>query len=600
MTDEELLQAHAPILRCTSGELFLPADAERYIAACDLWMGRSQREARLVAPLGSLTPARLGALRPEPGHRFWLRLVQRPMRGVELTRWWRRTDRPSFHAAGRLARVGLFARVVDAAFNVSLLVRGSVPGGTAAAAWDKYRAAVEGERRPVAYGRVVRRDGWIALHYLFFYFMNDWRTTFGGANDHEADWEQVLVFLEDGSDGATPVWVAAAAHDEVGDDLRRHWDDPQLERDGGHPVLYVGAGSHATYFRPGEYITAAPLPGLARLHGFLDGVRAFWRDTLRQADPGDLAARLQGWFSIPFIDYARGDGVSIGAGQELEWDPRPIGDDLLWVHGYRGLFGLDTHDRFAGERAPAGPKYTRDGDVRRSWHDPLGWAGLAKVAPPGRVAELTRERIAALGASLSDLGARERTLADELPRLNLEADALRGAGSPIRLQEDATTRVLRAEEELAELRASMADLALRIEAAAGELAGSEERALADPRAHLHHVREPVAPEVVRYGVLVELWSAVGFGLLLLAVIGLLLFAGVPVWSAVLLSLAIYVGVEAAFRRRIVGLLLRVTLILAFIAALILVWEFAGALLVAALVALALLTITDNVRELRRR
>jgi hypothetical protein len=27
--------------------------------------------------------------------------------------------------------------------------------------------------------------------------MNDWRSTFGGVNDHEADWEQVTVFLPD-------------------------------------------------------------------------------------------------------------------------------------------------------------------------------------------------------------------------------------------------------------------------------------------------------------------------------------------------------------------------------------------------------------------
>jgi hypothetical protein len=600
VTDEELLRAHEPIMRCTSGELFLPADAERYIGACDLWMGRSQRDSRLVAEVGTLTPDLLADLEPEPGQRFSLRLVQEPMRGVDLARWLRRTDRPTFHAPGRLARVGLFARVVDAAFNVSLLIRGSVPGGTAAAAWEKYRRVVEGDRRPVLYGRVVRRDDWIVLHYLCFYFMNDWRTTFGGANDHEADWEQVFLFLEDGVDGAQPVWVAAAAHDEVGDDLRRRWDDPQLERVDGHPVLYVGAGSHATYFRAGEYITAAPLPGLARVHGFLDGLRAFWRDTLRQADPGDLAARLQGWFSIPFIDYARGDGVSIGPGQELEWRTRPIGDDVPWVHGYRGLFGLDTFDRFAGERAPAGPKYTRAGDLRRSWHDPLGWAGLSKVAPPGRVPALLRERIAALGDGLVELRAREQALADDLPGLNLEADALRATGSPLRLQDEATTRVLRAEEELARVRAALADTDLRMEAVSAELdrAGSIERD--HPRAHLDHAREPVAPEVVRYGVLVELWSAVGFGVLLLAVIGLLLLGGVPVWAAVLLSLAIYVGVEAAFRRRIVSLLLRITLILALIAALILVFEFAGTLLIAALVALAVLTITDNVRELRRR
>ena len=100
--------------------------------------------------------------------------------------------------------------------------------------------------------------------------------------------------------------------------------------------------------------------------------------------------------------------------------------------------------------------------------------------------------------------------------------------------------------------------------------------------------------------LVELWSAVGFGLLLLAVIGLLVFTDVPVWASLLLSIGIYVVVEAAFRRRLVPLLLRVTLVLAFIGALILAWEFAGPLLIAAVLGLAVLTITDNVRELRRR
>ena len=58
-----------------------------------------------------------------------------------------------------------------------------------------------------------------------------------------------------------------------------------------------------------------------------------------------------------------------------------VSDEDGWVDRYRGLWGLDTGDRFAGERAPAGPKYTRTGSVRQSWHDPLGFAGLGKVAP---------------------------------------------------------------------------------------------------------------------------------------------------------------------------------------------------------------------------
>ena len=51
-----------------------------------------------------------------------------------------------------------------------------------------------------------------------------------------------------------PAWVAYASHDFHGADLRRRWDDRvDLELVDGHPVVYAGAGSHAAYFRPGEY-----------------------------------------------------------------------------------------------------------------------------------------------------------------------------------------------------------------------------------------------------------------------------------------------------------------------------------------------------------
>src|SRR5262249_9980832 len=75
-----------------------------------------------------------------------------------------------------------------------------------------------------------------------------------------------------------------------------------------------------------------------------------------------------------------------------------------WVRAYRGLWGLDTEDRFGGERAPAGPRYERDGSVRIAWANPLGWAGLLKV-PPRRddVERLLAERIESLGRELSEL-----------------------------------------------------------------------------------------------------------------------------------------------------------------------------------------------------
>ena len=232
MNDLELLRAYEPILRYTQGELFFPTAVEPYIAECDLWVGRSERERRLLVPYGELTTDRLAEFTPPPDETLSLRLVQRPLGGPDLARWSRRPNRPQFHASARLARVGLFARLVDAGFTTSLLVRGSVPGGTAAGASIKYEQARERDPRHVYHGRVVRGGGWIVLHYMYFYFMNDWRSTFSGANDHEADLEQAFVYLDDAPDGPHPVWFGCAAHDYHGDDLRRRWDDPALVKVG--------------------------------------------------------------------------------------------------------------------------------------------------------------------------------------------------------------------------------------------------------------------------------------------------------------------------------------------------------------------------------
>lgn len=599
MTDAELLREYEPILRFTKGELFFPADAESYIAECDLWQGRSERDSALVVPYGHLTPARLAEVEAPPGERLFLRFVQRPLTGVELARWRARPDRPSFQAPGRLARVGLFARIVDAGFSLSLLLRGTVPGGTALAAWAKYHRMVEHDPRPVYHGRVVREDGWIVLQYLVFYVMNDWRTHFGGANDHEADWEQVFVYLEDRPDGPRPVWCAAAAHESRGDDLRRRWDDPDLHRDGDHPVLYVGAGSHATYFEPGEYVTTVPVPGFRPLRGLLEALRVLWRDVLRQVDPGDLTERLRSWLSVPFIDYARGDGSAVGPGGTQEWRRLLIGDHVPWVSRYRGLFGLDTYDRFAGERAPAGPKFGRDGTIRRSWYDPLGWAGLAKEAPPTRAPAVLRAHVAALEEQAERLRAAEREGAARLPGLQLELAGLRHGVAPGPVRDETAAEVARGERGLAATRRALAALADRAEAARAELARLEAGDLRDPREHLRRPYRPMPAEVRRYGIVLELWSALGMSLLLLGVIAIAYLTDLGAWAAAALAVGVYLVLESAFHRRLLRLLLWVTLGLAIVAAAILAVEFALQLLIAAVVGVAILTIADNVRELRR-
>jgi hypothetical protein len=596
--DLDLLRTYEPIVRYNDGELFFPTDVEAYLAACDLLVGRSDRERDIIVPVGELTAAKLAEMRAPPGQTLFLRLVQRPLAPIELARWRTRPDRRVFHAPGRLARVGLFARLVDAAFAASLLLRGTVPGGTAAAAQIKYAASQQRDPRYVYFGRVVRAEGWTVLHYLYFYFMNDYRSTFQGANDHEADWEQVFVYLDDGPTGRDPVWIAAAAHDYVGDELRRRWDDPTLDKSGDHPIIYAGAGSHASYFERGEYLTEIPLPGMRGARGLLEAMRSFWRESLRQPDPGDLAAALAKALSVPFVDYARGDGLTVGGSGGGQWSPILIDDTTSWVDGYRGLFGLDTFDRLGGERAPAGPKYGRSGTVRMSWNDPLGFGGLDKVAPPSRQPAEIRQRIGQQERELEELQAEIERRSAALPGLDLEARGLAADGATKALHDARTKQLATETAELQRLRRDRASTSDAVRAMHRELERIEAGDPGDPRAHLRQPHRPVPEADIRYGRLVEFWSALSVGLLLLSIAVLVWFSLVPWWGALLIAFAAYVVLEAAFRRRLMLLTLRIELGLAVVGAVILAWELRVAVIVGGVVGLALLILADNLSELR--
>ncbi|HEY7023942.1 MAG TPA: hypothetical protein VH371_03145 [Candidatus Limnocylindrales bacterium] len=598
--DLALLQKYEPIVHYNQGELFFPTAVDSYLADCDMLMGRTQRDQVVVAQAGELSRENLGEHIAEPGKSLYLRLVQKPLNGFELARWQVRSDRPRFRAAGRLARVGLFGRLLDAGFNVSLLLRGTVPGGTAAAAQIKYAAAREKDPRYVYYGRVVRRRGWIVLQYLYFYFMNDYRSTFHGVNDHEADWEQVFVYLEDAPGGPKPVWIAAAAHDYIGDQLRRRWDDPTFVKSGDHPVVFAGAGSHATYFEQGEYMTSAPISGLRGVVGLLEAGRNFWVNSLRQPDPGDLAKKLESTFSASFVDYARGDGTSLGPGGDGAWSPILISDADGWVDGYRGLFGLDTHDRFGGERSPAGPKYARSGEQRLSWQDPLGFAGLDKADPPFQWPQTLLAREQELNSEADVLDSKIKDQTDTLPGLSLEVQALAEDGGMEALHRKREAALTAGELELRRLRAERAAIDDQVSATRRERIRVVAGDLGDPRAHLTHPHRPVPPDEIRHGLFIEIWSAVSAALLLVAVAVLVWFEVLPWWAAIPVALAGYLLIESAFRRRLTQLTLRLVLILAFIAVALLVINYSAEIVIVGIVGLAVFLLVDNLREVLGR
>ncbi len=569
--------------------------AEAYVSSCELLEGTTLRDAKVVISEGNLDLDRLAAASDAPpGHSQFLRFVPKPLGSIELARWRNRPGRQIFSAPGRLARVGLVARLVDAGLVASLLLRGRVPGGTTAAASLRFEAIRGRDPRVVYHGRVVREGRWVVLHYMFLYAMNDWRSTFEGANDHEADWEQCFVVCEALDDGEVrPAWFCAAAHDEKGDDLRRRWDDPRLQVIDGHPLVFPGAGSHATYLEQGEYIMRLPFPGERNIHGPLDLLRRIWRDTLDQPDPGDLAENAKRALSVPFVDYARGDGVAIGPGGDIAWTPVVIGDEDGWVDRYKGLWGLDTGDRFAGERAPAGPKYTRIGTVRQSWHDPLGFAGLDKVAPPSQQVAALEARIVDLLAERTDLLNQAAELERALPLREAELGAIREAAGADAYRAVRLVELRESEARLAGLRSQAVQLTTAINA--GRRRANDLRAgvLDDPRAHLHHASEPEAPVETNRRALAETWAAVSVGLLVVALAVILWFRILPPVLVIVVLFGSYLAIESFFRRDMRILLLRISLGLALVSAAILALQFLREVLLVGLLALGVLLIAGQ-------
>ncbi|MDI3339347.1 MAG: hypothetical protein QJR03_02325 [Sphaerobacter sp.] len=363
--DRALLRRFEPVARFTRGEQFFPLDVERYVRICSLWMRHRNGDAVMVVPLGELTLERLAEHRPSRfGTIHFLKLID-PLTVKELASYRlqrlrsRKDDGDVFHAGrGRLARVGYISRLGDALFALSLLGRGRVPGDTAAAAELTYQAMQRAAPGFHYHGRVARCDGWVVLQYWFFYVFNDWRSGFFGANDHEADWEMVSVYLAEAPEGELrPEWVAYGSHNDPGDDLRRQWDDPEVQKVGEHPLAYMGAGSHASYYQPGEYLTELEVPFLYRISRAANRLQLLWHERLKQfrEDIDPDAPSPEVLLRISFVDYARGDGLAIGPGQAVEWsEPRLLEPAPAWVTGYRGLWGYHARDPFEGEDAPSG------------------------------------------------------------------------------------------------------------------------------------------------------------------------------------------------------------------------------------------------------
>jgi hypothetical protein len=101
-------------------------------------------------------------------------------------------------------------------------------------------------------------------------------------------------------------------------------------------------------------------------------------------------------------------------------------------------------------------------------------------------------------------------------------------------------------------------------------------------------------------VFAETWAALSVGILVLALAVILWFRILPPLPTVALLVIGYLAIESFAQRRVELLLLRVTVILAAISAILLASYYLRELVLVGLGALGLFILVDNVREIVRR
>ena len=608
-SDLELLKRFAPVLRFTRGEQFFPARVEDYISECSLWVQHPQKQPQMLVPEGRLTLEELARQKTYGFNSvYYLQFIE-PLNITELATYFfqrslKKQDAGNIFRTGRgrLSRVGYTSRFIGALFSLSLLTRGRVKGDKSAAAAITYQQMRERNPEHIYYGRVIQQSGWVILQYWYFYVFNNWRSGYFGVNDHEADWEMVNIYLYETPDGdVQPEWVAYANHDFSGDDLRRHWDDPEVEKNGEHPFIYCGAGSHASFYSAGEYLSEFEVPFLSPFVRLVDRIKLLWKNLLRQTIGEEAGNKNNSGFNVfrvPFVDYARGDGLSIGEGQSAQWgEPVLLNPEPDWILNYRGLWGYYARDPVSGEDAPAGVRYNRNGSVRKVWYDPLGWAGLDKVPPPVQLRSLVLERKFEIESRLAIISQEVEKKQHQLYDLGVELNAIRGKSHMLAIFKEHEEEIQKLSSNLDELRLQLSEGETMLESLDRYEADLRTGRREPLRDHIQHSQVPEKEADLRLGWIAEIWSALSIGLMLMGFIILAIFGREKLLNGLVAILMLVIFIEAGFRRRLSQLISGLTIALAILSALVLLYEFFWFFVIIFVTIAGIYMIWENLSEL---
>jgi len=153
------------------------------------------------------------------------------------------------------------------------------------------------------------------------------------------------------------------------------------------------------------------------------------------------------------------------------------------------------------------------------------------------------------------------------------------------------------ERDLLLLRDRIAEREEVIRALEARLAAVEAGDRGSLRDHLVHPDQPQSERDIRLSALAESWAAFSVGLLLVGFVALYLTPEGRLTGLGLL-IGLFALIEAIFQRRLETLIIRVTLGLSIFASALLVYEYFWEIIIVAVVAVALIIIADNLRELR--
>ena len=395
-SDLDLLRAFEPVVRYTNGELFFPTGVEQLPGRVRPAGGAVGARAARPGPAGRADAGVAGhlhrAARREPLPAARPEAAQRP-RAAPLAQP-ARPRAASARPAGWRAS-GSSRGSSTPASRLRCCCAARCPAARRQRPRSSTSRARERDPRYVYHGRVVRENGWICLHYLYFYFMNDYRSTFNGVNDHEADWEQVFIYLEE-----TPRGPGAGLDRGGRPRLQRRRAAPTLgrpdAREGRRPPRHQRRAPARTPPTSSAASTSPRCPSRPSGGWAASSTWCASSGATRCASPtpATCGRRSRARSACPSSTTPAVTASPSGRASRTPGRAVLIDDATDWVDGYRGLFGLDTYDRFAGERAPAGPE-VRAARARSASPGTTrsGFAGLDKMAPPSRQPAEIGERI---------------------------------------------------------------------------------------------------------------------------------------------------------------------------------------------------------------